>query len=128
MLRDRYSRELVLNPIGITINSGDEKFINKLETVFTDHLHDPEFNAETFADKMHMSRMQLHRKLKTLLGVSATECIRNERLKGSVALLENEKLSISEVAYALGFNDVGYFSKSFKEIYGVPPSEFQKRK
>jgi AraC-like DNA-binding protein len=71
--------------------------------------------------------MQLHRKLKTLFGVSATEFIRNERLKMAADLLKNEKLSISEIAYNVGFNDVGYFSKCFKEIYHLSPSDYQKK-
>lgn len=124
-LQERYSRELVLKPVDIIINSADEKFIVRLEKVLEAELTNSDFSSEDFAEKMHLSRMQLHRKLKSLLGVSATEFIRNERLKVAAGLLKNNQLTISEVAYTVGFNDVGYFSKSFKEVYGLSPSGFQ---
>lgn len=126
-LQERYSQELILKPTEVLINSVDEKFIAKLETVLEKAIVNPEFNAETFAEEMHMSRMQLHRKLKSLFGVSATEFIRNERLKTAADLLKNNKFSISEIAYNVGFNDVGYFSKCFKEIYHLSPSDYQKK-
>src|SRR5690606_29449373 len=82
-LQERYSRELILKPVGIVINSADEKFIERLETVLEAELTNSDFTAEAFADKMYLSRMQLHRKLKMMFGVSATEFIRNERLKAA---------------------------------------------
>ena len=126
-LQERYSQELILKPTEVIINSVDEKFIAKLETVLENAIPNSEFNAEMFADEMHISRMQLHRKLKSLFGVSATEFIRNERLKMAADLLKNDKLSISDIAYNVGFNDVGYFSKCFKEMYHVSPSDYQKK-
>ena len=126
-LQERYSQELILKPTEVIINSVDEKFIAKLESVLEKAIPNSEFNAETFAEEMHISRMQLHRKLKSLFGVSATEFIRNERLKLAADLLKNEKLSVSEIAYNVGFNDVGYFSKCFKEMYHVSPSDYQKK-
>ena len=126
-LQERYSQELILKPTEVVINSVDEKFIAKLETVLETAIPNSEFNAEIFAEEMHMSRMQLHRKLKSLFGVSATEFIRNERLKMAADLLKNDKLNISEIAYNVGFNDVGYFSKCFKEMYYLSPSDYQKK-
>ncbi|MBD3724011.1 MAG: response regulator [Flavobacteriaceae bacterium] len=126
-LQERYSQELILKPTEVVINSVDEKFIAKLETVLENAIPNSEFNAETFAEEMHMSRMQLHRKLKSLFGVSATEFIRNERLKMAADLLKNQKLNVSDIAYNVGFNDVGYFSKCFKEMYQISPSDYQKK-
>lgn len=126
-MQERYSRELILKPLDIKIHTADEKFIEQLETVMADMLANPDFSSESFAEKMHLSRMQLHRKLKSILGVSASEFIRKERLKIAIGLLEKGNFTIAEVAYSVGFNDVGYFSKSFKELYGLTPSEFQKQ-
>jgi len=123
--RERYSRELVLKPMEISLSSADEKFLARLEEVLADELANTGFSAESFAGKMNLSRMQLHRKLKSLLGVSATEFIRNERLKAAAEILSKSGHSVSEVAYSVGFNDVGYFSKSFKNLFGVPPSEYR---
>lgn len=125
-LQAHYSQELILKPTEVLINSVDEKFINRLQEVFQQEFINPDFNTELFASKMMMSRMQLHRKLKSLFGVSATEFVRNERLKTAADIMKNKQLSISEIAYNVGFNDVYYFSKCFKDLYKVAPSEYQK--
>ncbi|MGY6742056.1 MAG: response regulator [Cecembia sp.] len=125
-LRERYSQELVLRPKDIVINSADEKFLLKLQQIIDSKLENPQFSTEDFAIEVGMSRMQLHRKLKSLTGLSATEFIRSERLKMALPLLEKGNLNISEVAYTVGFNDVSYFTKCFKERYQVTPSEFGK--
>ncbi len=123
-LHQRYSQELVLQPVDIVINSVDEKFIEKLQLVLDKELSNADFSAEDFASAVAMSRMQLHRKLKSLLGVTSTEFLRNERLKTATKLLKKGKGNISDVAYAVGFNDISYFSKCFKEIYDCTPTEY----
>ncbi|WP_159076465.1 response regulator [Flagellimonas amoyensis] len=125
-LQERYSRELILRPVDIAVNTADERFIQRLETVMENKLTNPDFSTDDFASQMNLSRMQLHRKLKSLLGVSATEFVRNERLKAAAELLKNPELTIAEVAYSSGFNEVTYFSKCFKEVYGQSPSAFRK--
>ena len=107
----------------IVINSVDEKFLEKLQEVLNKELSNADFSSDEFASAVGMSRMQLHRKLKSLLGVSATEFLRTERLKTAADLLKKGNGNISEIAYSVGFNDVSYFSKCFKEIYGCTPSE-----
>jgi signal transduction histidine kinase/CheY-like chemotaxis protein/AraC-like DNA-binding protein len=123
-LRDRYSKELILKPKDIAINTLDEKFMERLQLVVDNHLSNSDFLIDDFAKNMGLSRMQLHRKLKTLLGVSATEFLRNERLKSAAILLKKGGTNISEIAYSVGFNDISYFSKCFKEMYGVTPTEY----
>jgi AraC-like DNA-binding protein len=115
---------LILKPLDIVLNSLDQKFICKLQDILDRELSNAEFTSEDFATAIGMSRMQLHRKLKSLLGVSATEFIRNERLKVAADLLKNGKGTVSEIAYATGFNNISYFSKCFKEMYSVTPSEY----
>ncbi|MDZ7604459.1 MAG: response regulator [Cyclobacteriaceae bacterium] len=123
-LRERYSQELVLKPKDIVLNSADEKFMQRLQYIIDNKLETPDFSADDFAKEVGMSRMQLHRKLKSLTGLSATDFIRSERLKIAAALLSKGNLTISEIAYAVGFNDVSYFSKCFREQYSVTPSDF----
>lgn len=120
----RYSQELVLKPVDIVISSVEEKFIVKLQDILEKELSNSEFSTEDFAASTGMSRMQLHRKLKSLLGVSATEFLRNERLKVAADLLKKGNGNISEIAYTVGFNDVSYFSKCFKEVFSTTPSEY----
>ena len=126
-LHQRYSQELVLRPVDIVINSMDEKFIEKLQVVLEKELSNADFSSEDFAATVGMSRMQLHRKLKSLLGVSTSEFLRNERLKASTELLKKGKANISEIAYSVGFNDVSYFSKCFKEMYHCTPTEYMEK-
>lgn len=125
-LRERYSRELVLKPVDIVVTSVEEKLIRKIQETIDKHLSNPSFTVEEFAREMGMSRMQLHRKLKTLTGFSANQFIRKERLKAAKPLFEKEK-NIADVAYAVGFNDADYFSKCFKEEFGLTPSQFLKK-
>lgn len=126
-LHQRYSQELVLRPVDIVINSVDEKFIEKLQVILDKELSNAEFSSEDFAAAVGMSRMQLHRKLKSLLGVSSTEFLRNERLKVATELLKKGNGTIAEIIYAVGFNDTSYFIRCFKEKYNCTPSEYQEK-
>ena len=126
-LHGRYSQELVLKPVDIVINSQEEKFIERLQNILDKNLFNSEYIAEDFASEIGMSRMQLHRKLKSLLGVSATEFLRNERLKVGAELLQKGNGNISEIAYSIGFSDVSYFSKCFKEMYQCTPTEYMEK-
>ncbi|MFC4740223.1 response regulator [Flavobacterium ponti] len=126
-LHNRYSQELVLKPTEIVVDSYDEKFIHKLQTILDQNITNSDFTAEEFANQANVSRMQLHRKLKSLFGVSATEFIRNERIKMAAELLKKESIGISEVGYAVGFNDISYFAKCFKEVFELSPSEYHKK-
>lgn len=123
-LRHRYQQDLIQLPKDIAITSTDEKFLNRVETLFKTHLTDPSFNAESFSKTIGMSRMQLHRKLIAITGLSTTAFIRSQRLKIAMQLLKASDATISEVAYTSGFNTVSYFIKCFKEIYGETPSEY----
>ncbi len=126
-LRQRYSRELILKPLDVVLNSTDNKFLDKLQHLIKEQISNSEFSAEEFADKMGMGKMQLYRKLKSLIGLSATEYLRSERLKAAAILLKKGNGNISEIAYSVGFNDLSYFSKCFKEMYHCSPSEFSKK-
>ncbi|MEM7548595.1 MAG: response regulator [Bacteroidota bacterium] len=123
-LRQRYSQEVILKPKDIAITPVDEKFLERIQKLLDEQLTEPSFNAEKFAREIGMSRMQLHRKLKALLGLTTTEFIRSQRLKMAAYLLETSDINVSEVGYEVGFNDHSYFSKCFKEVYGCTPSQF----
>lgn len=125
-LQDYYSKELKIDP-KLTISEPDAQFAKQLEEVLTEHITDPEFSAAIFCDTMFMSRMQLHRKLKALFGISTTEFIRNQRLKLATSLLLEGKFTIAEVGYAVGFNTPSYFMKCFKENYGCTPSDYMNK-
>ena len=127
-LRNRYSKEVILKPVDLAINSVEEQFLEKLQEVVTENFGKHDFGAEDFALEMEMSRMQLHRKLKHLTGLSAMEFLKDQRLKTAANLLKRNDLSVSDVAYSVGFNDLSHFSKSFKAKFGISPSDFQEQK
>ncbi|HON52466.1 MAG TPA: response regulator, partial [Bacteroidales bacterium] len=109
-----------------TINSLDEKIIQKIITYIHEHIADPNLSVEQLSDFVGASRSTLHRKMNALTNMTPNDFIRMIRLKKAAELLKTGKFSISEVAYDTGFNDPRYFSKCFKEFFGKTPSEFTK--
>ncbi len=107
-------------------NSIDRKFLKKLQTVLGNNLANTSFSAEDLAKSMHMSRMQLHRKLKVLTGDSYTILMRQHRLREAARLLVASDLYVAQIAYNVGFSSPSYFSKCFREKYGVTPVEYVK--
>jgi len=84
----------------------------------------PDFSVELFAGKMGMSRVQLHRKLKSLMDFSASDLIRDIRMIKAAELLKEGELNVTQVSYEIGLSGLSNFAKSFKEKYGISPSEY----
>ncbi|MDR1983870.1 MAG: response regulator [Prevotellaceae bacterium] len=108
----------------IEMKSADEILMNKVMKIISDNLSNPELNVEFLADNVGMSRVHMHRKLKELTNQSARDFIRNIRMKQAALLLSENKFSVAEVAYTVGFNNVSHFSTSFKGFYGMSPTEY----
>lgn len=123
-LQNRFSKEIILTPQDISINSYDERFLTSLQDVLDKQLTDSDFSVKEFAKSLGMSRMQLHRKLRALTGQTTTEFIRTQRLKLAADLLKTSDVNVSEIGYTVGFNNHSYFTKCFKEIYNCTPSAF----
>ena len=123
-LRLKYSQVLRLEPSKIEVKSPDEEFIKRALEVVDQHLSETDFTVEQFQTEMGMSRMQLHRKLKALTQFSASEFVRDIRLKRAANLLEQNDMNVAQAAYSCGFNSVSYFTRCFKEKYAITPSEF----
>jgi len=109
------------------IESHDQRLLRKAQTIVENNMSNPLFGVEELAREIGMSRTNLHRKLKSISGVSPSEFIRNMRLKKASILLLNQSNSISQVSFSVGFEDHSYFSKAFKKHYGVSPSEYFQR-
>lgn len=107
-----------------TINSLDEKIIQKIITYIHEHIADPNLSVEQLSDFVGTSRSTLHRKMNALTNMTPNDFIRMIRLKKAAELLKTGKFSVSEVAYDTGFNDPRYFSKCFKEFFGTIPRTF----
>jgi signal transduction histidine kinase/ligand-binding sensor domain-containing protein/DNA-binding response OmpR family regulator len=105
----------------------DEKFVKKVMSIVEAHISDPEFNVEVLASEIGMSSAHLSRKLKTLTQLSANEIIKKYRIKKASLLLENKEGNISEIMYDVGFSNLSYFSKCFREEFGVTPKDYVKK-
>lgn len=106
----------------------DAKFMKEIVEIVNRHLDDPEFSATALCEESHWPAKQVYRKIKQLTGLSTVEFIRDIRLQKAASLLEQGKLSVSEIMYMSGFTTASYFSKCFKARYGVSPSEYQRGK
>ncbi len=127
-LRLKYSREIILQPTTLTIPDREAEFLETTIRVIEEHIMDESFTVETLQKEIGMSRMQLHRKLKALTNQSASDFIRSIRLKRAANLLQKPGLQVAEAAYLSGFNHPSYFSKCFKEQFGMLPSEYVEKK
>ena len=91
------------------------------------HIDDEKFDVESLQREVGMSRTQLHRKLKALTGQSATEFIRSIRLYRAADLLKQQAGSVAEIAYMVGFNSQAYFTRCFREQFGMSPKAYAKK-
>lgn len=101
----------------------EDTFLQKARNAIISNLDNSGFDADLLAHKLNMSRSQLYRKLKALTGKSSNLYIRSVRLTHARFMLHNTSLNISEIAYQCGFNNPAWFSRSFKEEFGISPSE-----
>jgi len=111
----------------VILRSSDQILYEKIIKIIDENISNPELNVELLADGVGMSRVHMHRKLKELTNQSARDFIRGIRLKQASELLSGQKLSVSEVAYALGFNNLSHFSNTFREFYGMSPREYAEK-
>ncbi|MEQ9376202.1 MAG: response regulator [Imperialibacter sp.] len=126
-LRERIRQQVLLEPSSAEAMSMDEAFIKKAVALVENHLADSELNVEWLSEEMAMSRMHLHRKLKALTDQSPSEFIRSIRLKRAHQLIGQRSATVTEIAFEVGFNNLSYFSKCFKEEYGLLPSELEEK-
>lgn len=123
-LYKRFSQDVYIIPREISGNYLDQKFLEKAIDYIQQNLTDTELSVENLAYYLLMSRSQAYRKIKALTGQSVTEFIRTIRLKMAIALLEEGKLSISEIGFKVGFTSPAYFTKCFRLQFGRSPSEY----
>lgn len=104
----------------------ESDFVDRLTEIINANLLNEHFGPEQLADKMGMSYSSLHRKMKETFQKNISQFIREKRLEKAKDILQNENLSVSEIAYKVGFSSPTYFNKSFREYFGTSPGEFKK--
>lgn len=105
----------------------DTQFLQDTTDLIQNNLAENDFGLDRLAEGLHLSKSTLHRKLKSMTGLTPLEFIRNIRLKCACTLLSQRHLTVSEVAYSTGFSTPKYFTKCFKEEFGMTPSEYQQQ-
>jgi AraC-like DNA-binding protein len=108
----------------IEVKGNDEQLMERIIKSVNDHLSDSDFGVDTICQDAGISRAHLHRKMKEMTGLPITEFIRNIRLEQAARLLREQKLNITQVAYTVGFSNLGYFSTMFRKHFGVAPRDF----
>ncbi len=124
-LRKLFGTKATIVPSAITVNSMDEAFLKRVLRLLEEQHRNPDFGVPQMQMELGISKTQLHRKLKSLTDHAPGELMRNFRLKRAAQLLEGQSDNVSQIAYAVGFNSLSYFTKCFKELYGVSPSAYK---
>ena len=122
---DKAKTEKETTPI---LSPNDQKFMDKIMQTIEKNLDNGELMVEDIASEVNMSRSVFFKKLKTLTGLSPIEFLKEIRMKRAAQLIETEEYTMAQIAYMVGINDSHYFSKCFKQQYGITPTEYKEKK
>lgn len=125
--QEKFRRQLDPEPSDITITTLDEQFIQKAIKYVEDNISRSELSVEELSKMFGMSRTHLYKKIMSITGRSPLGFIRLLRLKRAAKLLSDKQQTVSDVAYAVGFNNPKYFSRQFKDEFGELPSVYQSK-
>jgi signal transduction histidine kinase/ligand-binding sensor domain-containing protein/DNA-binding response OmpR family regulator len=123
-LINKFSKTISFEASEVTLTSADEKFLQKAINLVKENIANPDLNIEDMSTELGMSRVHMYRKLKALTNQTPNEFVRTIRLKQAAAFLAQNKLNISEVAYAVGFRSHQYFSNCFQNYFKMSPKEY----
>lgn len=128
-LREKYSQVIDIdNETELDIPSTDRNFYNKLTDVIYAQMKKGEIDLDEIASKMTMSRSQLNRKTQATIGLPASKYVLQVRMSLAKRLLDADvSMPIGEIALMCGFTDMGYFSRTFKQLFSMTPSQYRKR-
>ncbi len=123
-LKKRFGDDINVTNKDLAISKADEEFLDKITVLLEKNIDNVGFDVEQFSKELGVSASQLYRKIKGISGLSPNEFIRTYRLKKAAQMILESNLTVSEVAYQVGFNDALYFSKCFKKQFGTSPSKY----
>jgi signal transduction histidine kinase/DNA-binding response OmpR family regulator len=115
-------------PQGLELTTKEEDFLEKAIQIIEENLSDSDFNQEIFCREIGMSKASLYRKINSLTNQSINEFVRNVRLKKAAEILRcGKQIHIAELAYRVGFSEPSYFTKKYREFFGLTPKEYNNR-
>jgi YesN/AraC family two-component response regulator len=123
-MKEYFGKMITLQPRDIEISSLDAKFLTKVLNLVEDNLDNESLSRDFLASSMAMSPSSLYRKLKSLTDLTTNAFIRSVRLKRAAQMMQNTQYNVSEIAFEVGFNDLKYFRKCFRDQFGVNPSDY----
>ncbi|MEZ5041632.1 MAG: two-component regulator propeller domain-containing protein [Saprospiraceae bacterium] len=123
-LREYYRKQLFFEPIKESQLSPDEKLVHQAIQIIEANLEDADFNVQKLAEMLFQSQSSLYRKVKTVTDKSLVEFVRDVRLRKAAQLIQQGELSITEIAYQVGFSSIKYFRQCFKKQYDMTPSAY----
>ncbi|MCV9385077.1 hybrid sensor histidine kinase/response regulator transcription factor [Reichenbachiella ulvae] len=126
-LRQQFQQEDEIQPAAVAQNTKDQRFMERAVQLVEEQYSNSEFGSKDLVTALGISRSLLHKKLTSLTGHSASEFINHLKMKKSKELLREGDKNISEVAYAVGFNDPKYFSRLFSKHFGYSPKKYQEK-
>lgn len=124
MRQAAFRKEEDINLEALAYPRADKQFLQSIIGSIEQHLEETEFDLEQLATDVNMSKSTLYRKIKTMTGMTPLDFVRNVKMKRACMMLLLRTQNISEIAYAVGFSNPKYFSKCFKEEFGMTPSEY----
>ncbi len=129
ILKDHYSSELPNETLRASVSKKiDRKFVNEFSSIVESNIANENFGVDDICKEIGISRVQLYRKVKAVLGLNVNDYILGVRMQKAKYLLLNEDLSISEISFKVGFSSQAYFSTVFKSKFGVTPKAFKEAK
>lgn len=123
-IRDYFSKSPLAHIQSMGQNSGDQRFLEKLNELIVDNIQSNKLNVDTLADLMCMSRPTLYRKIKSITDLSPNDLINITRLKKAAALLIANDMRIYQISDLVGYSSAGHFSRNFHKQFGMTPKEF----
>ena len=126
-LKERFGRDMQSNTGELAKSKADQEFLNKVVQLVEENLSDSNFSIDNLLEYFNYGRTVFYKKMKGISGYSPKDFLRIVRMKKAGILLQNPDVTVSEVAFDVGFNDANYFSRLFKKHFGENPSEYQKK-
>lgn len=104
----------------------EQAFVEKMLSVIQSNMENSSLDVQFIADTLNISRSNLHNKMKTLMNMSTSEFINTVRINRAKELMAQEEMTLSEIAYEVGYNDPAYFTRIFKKCTGKTPKDYQR--